>query len=67
MDCGKNNQNWGQELNNIEGSQNGFRRRNNDQADKPVGCFGLRAELAVAAERAQRISFVSSSGVARAR
>jgi hypothetical protein len=36
-------------------------------ADEPVVCFGLRAELAVAAERAQRISFVSSIGVARAR
>src|SRR5688500_12428697 len=29
-------------------------------ADEPVGCFGLRAELAGVAERAQRISFVSS-------
>ena len=36
-------------------------------ADEPVGCFGLRAELAVAAECAQRISFVSPSGVGRAR
>lgn len=36
-------------------------------ADESAGCLGLRAELAVAAECAQRISFVSSIGVARAR
>src|SRR5215468_7970464 len=33
MDCGENNQNWDRELNNIGGSPNGVRRRNNDQTE----------------------------------
>ena len=37
------------------------------RADELVSCFGLLAELAVAAERAQRILLVSSIGVGRVR